>query len=427
MNENIKNKKIWIFHHYATPPNMSGLTRAYNFSKQLIHRGYRCEIFSSAYLHYSNENIISDKSLFKELIFDTVRFVFIRTAEYKKSKIRRVLNILSYYCNVNKVSSLYFKNNGKPDVIIGSSAHPLAAVAAIKQGRKYGCQSIIEIRDLWPESFVAYGLISNKNPLLHILYAGEKWIYKNADKLIFTMEGGRDYIIEQGWDAEQGGPIDMNKVHHINNGVDLKVFKYNKVNFQFEDEDLDNNTFKVIYAGSIRLVNNVKSIVDAAFEIKKLGVENIKFLIYGEGSDKASLEEYCKENGINNVVFKGFVDKKYIPYILSKSDLNIIHFEQNKIKKYGASLNKMFEYFASGKPTLSDCKFGYDLIEKYKCGVVIDSTNPKDIAMAILEVRDMTSLEYKKLCDNSLIAAKKFDFENLANNLEDVINGGNNI
>ena len=182
----------------------------------------------------------------------------------------------------------------------------------------------------------------------------------------------------------------------------------------------------MIYAGSIRLVNNVKSIVDAAVEIKKLGVENIKFIIYGDGSDRAPLEQYCNDNRIDNVVFKGFVDKKYIPYILSKSDLNIIHFEQNKLKKYGASLNKMFEYFASGKPTLSDCKFGYDLIEKYKCGVVIDRADAKSMAKEIIRIKELNVAQYNVLCTNALSAAEDYDFINLSNNLVEILGGRNN-
>jgi hypothetical protein len=30
------------------------------------------------------------------------------------------------------------------------------------------------------------------------VYAGEEWIYKKADKLVFTMKGGREYITDQG-------------------------------------------------------------------------------------------------------------------------------------------------------------------------------------------------------------------------------------
>ena len=72
------------------------------------------------------------------------------------------------------------------------------------------------------------------------------------------MEGGRDYIIKKNMSLENGGRVDLKKVYHINNGVDLESFEYNKKNISIEDNDLESECFKVIYAGSIRQVNNVK-------------------------------------------------------------------------------------------------------------------------------------------------------------------------
>lgn len=414
--------KIWLINQYNMPPEYGHLNRHFNFGKYLKRMGHEPTVFVGSFLHNTKHQMIEDKSIIKKYDNADYPYYFIRTCDYSSSKIKRIYAMYEFYRNLLKT----VKSFEKPDVILGSSAHPLAALAAIKLGRKYGCQSIVEVRDLWPESFVAYKIISEKNPFLKLLYAGEKWIYKKADKLVFTMEGGKDYIIKQGWDTEQGGPIDINKVHHINNGVDLEVFNYNKEHFCFEDIDLDNkDIFKVIYTGSIRLVNNVKSIVDAAYEIKKMGFGDIRFLIYGDGSDKVPLEKYCIDNDIDNIVFKGFVDKKYIPYILSKSDLNIIHFDQNKIKRYGASLNKMFEYFASGKPTISDCQFNYDLILKHGSGVVIDGADAQCLAREIIKIKNKNSSDYLDICENALDTAKEYDFKQLSMKLIDIIEGVN--
>lgn len=400
------------------PPEYGHLNRHFNFGKYLKRLGHEPTVFVGSFLHNTKIQMIEDNSIIRKYENADYPYYFIKTSDYSSSKLKRIYAMYEFYKNLLKA----VKSFDKPDVILGSSAHPLAAVAAIKLARKFGCQSIVEVRDLWPESFVAYGIINRKNPFLRFLYAGEKLIYKNADKLIFTMEGGKDYIIEQRWDTNQGGPIDINKVHHINNGVDLEVFNYNKENYHLEDQDLENpNSFKVIYTGSIRLVNNVKSIVDAAAEIRKLGVEDIKFLIYGDGSERASLEQYCNDSGIDNVVFKGFVDKKYIPYILSKSDLNIIHCQQNEIKKYGASPNKLFDYFASGKPIISDCEFGYDLIKRYNCGLVIDGGTPKQLAYEIIKVKNLSENEYRILCQNSMKAANDYDFKVLTQKLIDIV------
>jgi glycosyltransferase involved in cell wall biosynthesis len=408
-------KKIWIINQYNMPPEYGHLNRHYNLGKYLNQLGYEPTIFVGSFLHNTNKQMIEDDNICKKYENCEFPYYFIKTCDYSGSKLKRVYAMFEFYRNLIKTT----KKMEKPDVIIGSTAHPLAALAAIRLASKYRCQSIVEIRDLWPESLVAYGFLKKDNLFTKILYQGEKWIYKKADKLIFTMEGGKDYIIEHRWDKESGGPIDLDKVHHINNGVDLDVFNYNKANYIVYDTDLDNDQIcKVVYTGSIRLVNNVKSIIDAAYYIKNNYSYKIKFLIYGTGTDREYLEKYCLEKNIDNVVFKGFVDKKYIPYILSKCDLNIMHFEQNSIKKYGASLNKLFEYFASGKPTLSDCEFSYDLIKKYNCGIVVDNANAEQLANSVVKFYEMPEEKYTEYCNNALKAAKDYDYKILTNRLE---------
>lgn len=419
-------KKIWIFNHYATNMLQNKGGRHYWFAENLIKQGYEPTIFCANVRHNTNDVIELDGKLYSTDNKDNIPFVFVKTPEYKGNGKSRILNMVSFYKNLFPIAKNYAKEDGAPDVILASSVHPLTLVAGIKIAKKFGIPCICEVRDLWPETLIAYGKLDKNNLITKALYAGEKWIYKSADKLIFTMEGGKDYIIDHGWDKDQGGPIDIKKVYHINNGVDLKVFNYNKEHFQLEDDDLDNpNNFKVIYAGSIRQVNNVRSIVEAASGIQKIGIKDVKFIIFGDGSDRQSLEAYCTDNRIDNVVFKGFVEKKKIPYILSKSDLNIMHFDQNNLKKYGASLNKLFEYFASGKPILSDCQFGYDLVERYDCGVIVDNASPEELAEEIIKIRELSIDDYNSMCDNALKAAKDYDFKELTGKLINIIEGDN--
>ena len=61
---------------------------------------------------------------------------------------------------------------------------------------------ISDIVDLWPQSIVEYVGINARNPIIQILYQLEKFIYKNSNAIIFSMEGGRDYIKDRGWDKK---------------------------------------------------------------------------------------------------------------------------------------------------------------------------------------------------------------------------------
>ncbi|MGH4120740.1 glycosyltransferase family 4 protein [Clostridium sp.] len=407
-------KKIWIFNHYGTNQFLEHGGRHINFAKNLIKQGYEPTIFVASSLHNSDINLIQDNTLFSRDSSEKVPFVFVKTDSYTGNGTSRIKNMFQYYFRLFKVTM----NFEKPDVIIGSSVHPLACVAAIKMAKKYKCKCVVEIRDLWPESIVVYKGISKKNPIIWLLYKLEKWIYKNADQLIFTMEGGKDYIVGNGWDKEHGGDIDINKVHHINNGVDLDIFNYNKKKYTLNDVDLDDeHTFKVIYTGSVRLVNNISMLVDTASYMQSNGYTGIKILIYGDGDEKEILQKRCSDEKIENIVFKGQVDKKFIPYILSRSDLNLIHVRQTDIMKYGCSLNKLFEYLASGKPILSSLIVGYDLLEKYNCGVTLKNITPQAISSVILKIYNATKEELDDMSNNALEAAKDYDFKKLTEKL----------
>lgn len=276
----------------------------------------------------------------------------------------------------------------------------------------------MEVRDLWPESIVEYNGMSRKNPIIQVLYQLEKWIYKKSDALIFTMAGGKEYICDKNWNKA----VNLDKVNYVNNGVDLKEFEEDIKKYQTEDEDLeDDSKFKVVYVGSIRKANNVQNLVEVAKELKKRDENKILILIYGDGTDKQELESICQKENLKNVKFKGKVEKKYIPYILSKSNLNILNYKQADTWKYGGSQNKQFEYLASGRPICANVKMGYSIINKNKCGIEENIDTIQRYSDIILEYKNMSSEEYLIQCENAQNVAKDFDYNVLGRKVEKIL------
>jgi glycosyltransferase involved in cell wall biosynthesis len=415
-------ENIWILNHYATSMFRDHGGRHYWFAKYLLNKKYKPTIFCASTIHNSDEVIDTKKKRYISCTTDKIPFVFINTPPYKGNGIKRIFNMMAFYKSLFCITKEYADLYGKPDIILASSVHPLTLVAGIKIAKKMAIPCICEIRDLWPEGFIAYGLLKQNNLLARILYHGEKWIYIKADKIIFTMEGGKDYIVEKGWDKASGGPIDLDKVYHINNGVDLDAFNYNKEHYQIEDPDLENkNTFKVIYTGSIRMVNKVALLLDAAKILQEKGVEDIKFLIWGDGNERKQLEARVKEENLTNVSFKGRVDKNYIPYITSRSQLNIALGETLPLYSFGGSLNKMFDYFAAGKPVLFTFKLGYSIIDRYGAGLELSESSPMKIVESIVYFKNLSEEQYSGYCENAKRAAKEYNFEKLTERLIDVI------
>lgn len=412
-------KKVWILNHHANSMFFDEGGRHYSFAKYLKKAGYEPSIFCSNAEHGTGK-----------LYFDKLRtarvhmakkigvpFVFIKGRGYKSNGLDRVLCMFDYYFNVRKYARIYAEKKGKPDVIIASSVHPLACVAGIWLARNMKVPCIVEIRDLWPESIVAYHVASSKDVLIKALYRLEKWIYAKADAIIFTVGGGKDYIKEKKWDTVQGGKVNLNKVYYINNGVDLESFDANKKECQLHDEDLDDERIvKVVYTGSIRHANNVGALLDIAKNVDS----SIKFLIWGDGDEACNLKERVRKENIKNVVFKERVEKKYIPYIVTKADVNVMDMQEtNGLFRFGISPNKLFDYLAAKRPVVMYQLDKYNPALEYGVGFVADKFS--EIAHYLngftkpqKEERD--ELRYEK-------ARQAFSYENLTRKLIKIIEG----
>lgn len=411
--ENKINNNIWLINPYCTPPEKETRLRTIKFAQYLQADGYKVKIFCGSAVHNSTFNYIRDDRDYLAEVYNGIQFVQIRNNNYEKNDQKRLKSLHQFY----KLLSKIYYSFDKPDVILHTLTVPFGKVVAdiaVKTKAKYFC----EVLDLWPESFVAFGVLGKRNPALPVLRGVEKSFYFKADKLVFSMQGGSDYIKERGWDHCLHHKIDQSKVFHINNGVDLKDFNENKTKYRLEDKDLKDDTIlKIIYLGSIRLANDLKKLVDAAALLQEY--KNIRFLIYGDGDDRAYLENYVKEKQIKNIIFKEkWIDIKYVPYVLSKSYLNILNYMPNDIWRFGGSQSKLFQYLASGKPICSNLEMGYCLINKHQVGIAKKFLSVEEYAEAILTICMMDKTEYSKMCERASLLAMEYDYQALTRKFE---------
>lgn len=412
--------RFWIFNHYATTPLTGPLLRHYYFAEYLKERNIETTVFAANELHQTGGCVDTHGKPYLRTEEEGVPFVFVKTSKYEGNGISRVKNMVSFFLGLLKISKGYAKQYGKPDVIMGSSAHPLTSIAGILVARRFRVPAIVEVRDLWPEAIFSFGKVKMNSLVGRLLSAGEKWMYVHADAIVFTKEGDVDHIKEMGWDKDHGGKIDLAKCHYINNGVNLKDYYASIEKDILKDPDLEDDNFKVVYTGTVRPVNNVGNLLDTAKLLKDK--KDIKFLIFGGGSELEKLEKRVQDEHINNVIFKGFVEKKYIPYILSRSSVNVLNYSQaNYNWSRGNSSNKLFEYMASGKPIISTVKMGYCILDKYQCGLSLDECTPKALAEQILKIHDMPEEAYAQMAENAKNGAKDFDFPVLTRKLYQVI------
>ena len=403
-------KTIWIINYYARTPETMKNIRHFEFAKHLIAAGYIVRVFSASdnAIEFNGKKYINRE-------YEKVAYTCIKVKSYVGNGIKRMLSIFQFAWRF-----FLFRNKfDKPDIIL-HNIHAPFDYPVIWAAKRLKARYIAEAWDLWPHYFVTFGLISAKNPVMKWAYNIERKMYENASDIIFTFEGGIDYLRWHKWTTETKGKIDAQKVHYINNGIVLKEF-YNNVR-QYPNDDLDLNRkdkFKVIYLGSIRLVNNVKQLIDAALVVKD--DNRFSFLIYGNGNEKLMLQKYVDDNHIDNVIFKNdWVPYHEVPYVVSQASLNVMNYQKG-FGEHGVSSGKMFQYFAARKPIVCNVKLNYSDIERYNLGVDADLDTPEKYAEAIRSIANLPKEEYDAMCVRTKETAKKFDYDVLSKKLIEVI------
>ena len=407
--------KIWLVNKYAMPPQYESRLRTIKFAHYLQEMGYKVTIFGSSVMHNTDIDLIEEGSKYIERQYDDLNFVHIKSCRYKKTAgLRRIWSDIQFHYRLVKLAP----NFEKPDLIVATT-FPIISNPILNYSHKYGIKYITEILDFWPDAFADFGLISANNPLLKYLFWRAKENYVKSDATVISCKGCHQYFKDKKWDKEHGGPVDLNKIYYINNGVDLYDFERWKEEYTIDDEDLKSNKKKVIYLGSVRLANNVGRFVKAAEQLKDR--EDVLFLIYGDGDDREPLKQYCEERHLYNIVFKEkWIDPKYVPFVLSQSYMNILNYTAN-FGKYGLSSSKMFQYMAAGKPIVCNVDIMYSDISEHQIGVCHDMKDDKDYAEAIISILDMPGNEYKAMCKRAQEAAKEYDYPYLTKQMEEVI------
>lgn len=407
-------KSLWILNHYAISPDMSGGTRHFDLAKELVKNGHEVTIFASGFDHSTRKYVkIMPQERMRFEVYDGVRFVWLNTVPYSGNDWRRVLNMLSYAWRVMRCD----RGLSKPDAVIGSSMHPFAALAGWWMARRHKARFFFEVRDLWPQTAVDMGAMKKTGLPARVLYAWEKFMYNRAEKVIVLLPYAKDYIVGKG--------VDVNKVVWLPNGVDLERFD----NPQPLDPDLEvarvfeqnRNKFKVIYTGAHGIPNGLDVIVEAAGIIQKI-TQNIHFIMIGEGTEKEKLKEKARSMGLHNINFCRSISKLVVPSVLLEADCLIISIPNFDIYQYGVSLNKSFDYLASGKPIVMAGSPQNNIVEEANSGRSVEPENPEALSQAIIELSQLTERERARMGSNGRRYVEQYhSIRVLAQKLESIL------
>lgn len=366
--------KIWIVNHYAIPSSRAGGTRHHDLARHLVRRGHDVTIIASSFDHVTRrEMVLVSGEEYRVEEIEGVRFLWIRTPPYSGNSLARVRNMVAFSYRI--LQKFFCKLLGKPDVIVGSSPHPFAALAAERLATRYRVPFVLEVRDLWPETLIQLGHFYRYHPFVLLLESVERYLYHRASRIITLLPQAAEYIEKKGGTAS--------KIVWIPNGIDLERLPSPK-------PPKARDYFVVMYAGSHGLANCLGVLIEAARILQwEAWSERVRFRLIGDGPEKPALIQRARQLGLRNVIFEDPVPKTRVYDLLSDADVLVIILKDSPLYKWGVSPNKLFDYMAAARPVIFCGNTDFNPIAEVQAGITVKAINGEGLAQAIRTLIDM--------------------------------------
>ena len=369
-----------MLNHYAQTPDVPGGSRHYMLGRGLVDLGYDVTIFASSFNHSRHyETKLVGKKKWRIEEFEGIKFVWLRTTPYQQNDWRRVVNWCSYVNGALSIAPKLARENqvAFPDIVLGSSVHLLAVYAAYRLAKKFHCPFVAEIRDLWPQTLVDMGKLSERHPLTWALRQFERFLYHRAEKIIMLLPMAYTYTNSIG--------IPTEKIVWIPNGVDLSLYSDCTTDHNVKEGD----TFTLMYAGAHGAANVLDVVLEAAQIAQARGRRDIRFVFVGDGPEKPGLVAKKEQWRLSNVEFRDAVSRTKLAQVLAEADAFVHVLPGISLYKYGISANKSYDYLAAMRPILLTGNPANNFVQDTGCGLTVPPDDPQALAEAVIRLADM--------------------------------------
>lgn len=403
---------IWILNHYAHPPDTPGGTRHFDLGRELVRGGHRVTVFASSFHHYIHrETRLQPGEKWRVEEVEGVCFVWIRTPPYTGNDWRRVRNMLAFMLMALRLGRRLPRivpDIGKPDVVIGSSVHLLAVLAAYRVARRHRARFVMEVRDLWPRTLVDMARLSTRSPVVKLLEVLERFLYFRADRIVILGPQMRDHITARGGDP--------GKTVWIPNGVDLSRSGEPGPSACESAKGL-----RVLYVGAHGQANALDVLVKAAKLVQDSGFDSFSLVLVGDGPKKPELMALARNLGLRNTEFRESVPKGTVPTILREAGALVVVLDPS-FSSYGGSLNKLSDYMAAAKPIVFAGAPANNPVKDAVCGLTVPPRDPQALADALVQLAQMSREEREAMGKRGRAYVEEHhDIRKLAEKLESVL------
>lgn len=368
--------RVLYLSQYFPPEVGATQTRAFEMARHLVSAGHEVTMLTEVPNHPSG--IIPPQYRGKLLERSDFEGIDVVRIWVKASPVKTFRNRMMFYISYMMGAVLFglLGARGRYDVIYATSPPLFVGGAAVILSYLRRTPLIFEVRDLWPESAVAMGEVTNFRA---VALAGklEELCYNRARSVVVVTGGIRQRLEERGFGS---------KLTLIPNGANTDLFKPDPVGAAaFRAEMGLRSEFLVLYAGIHGLAQGLETVLEAAWELS--GVPDVHFVFIGEGPKKAELVALKNKLELENVTMLPERSRSEMPACLTAADVALVPLRRLDLFR-GALPSKMFDAWACACPVI----LGIDgeareVMEEAKAGVFVEPEDAGQLAAVIRRLK----------------------------------------
>lgn len=350
------------------------------------------ELITSNFIHETKKYRTIPDDIIKKTKY---KITLLSEPQYHKNiSLKRVYSHFSF---AKKVCNYLKKIENKPNIIYCAIPSLDVAKVVVKYAKKNNIKLIIDIQDLWPEAFnMVFDFPIISNIVFNPMKKKADYIYANSDVIIAVSETYLNRALKVNKKAKVGLSVFL--------GTDLDYFdecaRNNKVIF-------NDNITRIAYIGTLGTSYDIKSIIDSIGLLKENGINNIKFIIMGDGPLKKELVQYSANKKVD-CEFTGRLGYEKMVGLLCSCDIGV-----NPIvgKSVASIINKVGDYAASGLPVINTQNSDEyrKLLLDYSAGINCENGNINDIANNLQKLINDENLRKKLGKGNRVLSEEKFN------------------
>jgi colanic acid biosynthesis glycosyl transferase WcaI len=270
---------------------------------------------------------------------DGVRVVRVPVyATPNRGVVRRSLGYVSFAASAGLLAPLL---GGRPDVVIATSPQFLTGLVGLEIAALRRVPFVFEVRDLWPQSVVEVGAMAADHPAVRAMELLERELYARADRIVVVSEPFVGALAARG--------VDPARVSVVTNGVDLERFRPMPAENDVRAELGLSGKFVAMYVGTHGMAHGLSTLLEAAALLR--GDDRFRFVLVGEGADKAALVEQARRRALSNVLFVGQQPHQRIPAFMAAADALLVPLKG--LPLFTTVLpSKIFECLAAARPVV---------------------------------------------------------------------------